>query len=274
MALVMQVVQGLDDLPVIGDLFDAVQGFAFWILGWFGITQQSVTNTNPAVAAALGRIGALESVNTVGLEGFNDHFDRPLLGTDWADITPYAPLEIVENSHVKSPTRKASRYALKTLVTDTWHVQAAVGLDHGSANMFASCAPGAADAGTGNGICLELQHEIFYVGPFITGLRDTFRLYSVSGGLLTGTLRKSAVIDGGNVKSGDVLALEYWEDANTFYVFLNNNELTALRWEDTGHAVDHGVGHREVILMTGTQDTVFAPGPAWDDLSAYDIKVT
>ena len=274
MALVMQVVQGLEDLPVIGDFIDAVQGFAFWILGWFGITQQSVTDTNPAVAAALGRIGALESTGTVGLEGFADHFNRPLLGADWADITPYAPLEIVSNSYVKSPTRKVSRYAAKTLITDTWHVQAAVGLDHGSATMFVSCAPGSADAGVGNGVSLELQHEIFYVGPFPTGSRDTFRLYSISGGLFTGTLRRQAVIDGGYVKSGDVIAIEYWEDENTFYVFLNNNELTGLQWIDSGNVVDHGVGNREVILMTGTQDNVFAPGSYWDDLSAYDIKVT
>ena len=274
MALVMQVVQGLDDLPVIGDFIDAVQGFAFWILGWFGITQQSVTDTNPAVAAANGRIAALESINTVGLEGFADHFNRPALGADWADITPYAPLEIVGGAYVKSTTRKASRYTAKTLVTDTWHVQAAVGLDHGNSTMFASCAPGAADSGTGNGVCLLLQHENFFVGPFPTGSRDTFRLYSMSGGLLNGTLRRQVVIDGGNVKSGDVIAIEYWEDVNTFYVFLNNNELTGLQWIDSGNVVDHGVGNREVILMTGSADNVFAPGSYWDDLSAYDIKVT
>jgi len=67
MGLVTQIVQGLDDIPVIGDLFEGIQAFAFWVLGWFGITRQSVTDTNPAVAAANGRIAALESINTVGL---------------------------------------------------------------------------------------------------------------------------------------------------------------------------------------------------------------
>lgn len=274
MQYVVQVVQGLEDVPVFGDIFEAINSFAFWVLGWFGVTQQSVTDTNPAVAASNGRIAALESAGTVGLEGFADHFNRPDLGTDWADVTPFDPLEIVDGKFVKSDTRRVSRYVAKTLVTDTWHVQAAVGLDHGKASMFASCAPSASDAGIGDGVCLQLQHERFMFGPIVTGHRDTLNLYSISGGLMSGTLRKSVVFDGGNVKSGDVLALEYWESDNTFYVFLNNNEITGLRWIDSGNTVDHGSGHREILLMTGTMDNVFAPGPSWDDMSAYDIKIT
>lgn len=271
MSLVSQVVQGLEDIPVFGDIFEAVNNFAFWVLGWFGITRQSVSDNNPAVAGVLGRITALESQGTPGLEGYADHFNRQVLGTDWANVSPFSPLEIVDGAYVKSWARRVSRFAAKTLVTDTWHVQASIaGLENGKASMFASCAPAAADGGFGGAISLELEHVTY---PFNQGGVDYLRLYSINGGLGSGTLRRTATFDTGNIRNGDVLAIEYWLSENTFYVFKNNEEITALRWKDTGNVVQHGVGHRDVVLMTGIVDNGGYPGNGWDNLSVYDIKV-
>lgn len=271
MQYVVQVVQNSPVGIIFNDIFDAINGFAFWVLSWFGITRQSVSDNNPAVAGALGRIAALESQGTPGLEGYADHFNRQVLGTDWANISGLAPLAIVDGAYVKSWSKKASRYAAKTLVTDTWHVQASIaGLENGKASMFASCAPATSDGGFGGAISLELEHVTY---PFNQGGVDYLRLYSINGGLGSGTLRRTATFDTGNIKNGDVLAIEYWSSNNTFYVFRNNEEITGLRWTDSGNVVQHGLGHRDVVLMTGIIDNGGYPGNGWDDLSVYDIKV-
>lgn len=268
MQYVVQVVTSAEDIPIFGTIIEAVNSFAFWVLGWFGITRQSVTDTNPAVAAALGRIAALESTGTAGLEGFADHFNREDIGPDWASITGYSPLEIINNQYLKSFHTRAGRYDAKTLLTDTWHVQFTVrGLDFGPGSFYASCPDSATtDAAFVNCIALQLEH--FFYG-------DVIRLGTITSGLGSGVLRKSIQLDAGVLKEGDVLAVEYWELYNTFYVFLNNNELAGLRWTDTGNAVDHGVGHRGIAVRTSENDTGTGfQGPGFDDMSAYDIKVT
>lgn len=264
---VVQTVQGLTDVPVFTDLLDMVNQFAFWFLGMFGITQQSVSDANPAVAAANGRIAALESINTVGLEGMADHFNRPAIGSDWTSITSFPDLTIKDSAYLKSDTVAAGRYTAKTLLTDNWHVQfTCVDIDFGSGLIYVSCPPSTTNAGFNNGVAVEFEH--FFYG-------DVFRLYTMSGGLTTGvTLRTQVQLDTGNFKVGDVLAVEYLVDDNKFYVFHNTNEITALQWEDTGNAVSHGSGHREIAVLQNKTNDINFRGPGFDDFSAYDIKVT
>lgn len=272
MALVMQIVQGLDDLPVIGDFFDAIQGFAFWVLGWFGITQQSVTGSNPAVAALQGQVAALQSINTVGLEGFSDHFDRAAIGTDWTTITPFPALNIQGSQYIKASYRNAGRYTANTLLTDNVHAQVTLQqLENGISDLYICCPTATTDAGFTSGAFLAVEQQFF---PFNQGGRTYVHIGYLTGGMTPGTVVATATFDYGNVKDGDVLAIEYYSASNTFFVFLNSNEITSLRWTDTSNHVTHGSGHREVALMQCALDNASFPGPGLDDLSAYDIKVT
>jgi len=264
---VVQIVQSIEETPVFGDIFKMIDSFAFWVLGWFGITKQSVTPQNPAVAGVIGRISALESQGTVGLEGFSDHFDRASIGTDWTNISPYSELTLKDGTHVKGYAVNAGRYTAKTLLTDNWHVQVALrDMDYGNSLMYASCPPATTDSGFTNGMYMKTTYNYggvyFEVGYLNSGL---------NGG---GTPMKSNHYDLGVVKEGDVIAAEYYTADNTFYYYLNGAEMTDLRWTDTGNKVSHGSGHREVVLLNCGTNSSPQSGPGFDDLSAYDIKVS
>lgn len=267
MALVMQIVQGLDVRPVIGDFFEGLQGFAFWVLGWFGITQQSVTDTNPAVAGVLGRVGALESSGTAGLEGFADHFNRPAIGADWVTITPYNALNIEDSQYLHSYNHCAGRFDANTLITDTWHVQFTLArLDFGQSRFFVSTNGTTAESSFTNGLCIDVSSQWY-------GMQVT--LYTMSAGLIPGTtLQTQRSWDYGVIKAGDVLAVEYIEADNVFYIYLNNVEVPELQFPDVSNLVSHGPGHREIAVLTNFNDSPSLSGPGFDDMSAYDIKIT
>lgn len=54
MSYVVQVVQSIEDIPIFGDIFEAINSFAFWVLGWFGITKQSGLGGFDVSAVAYG----------------------------------------------------------------------------------------------------------------------------------------------------------------------------------------------------------------------------
>lgn len=265
-ALVVQTVQGLDNVPVFGDIFEMVNSFAFWFLGLFGITQQSVTDSNPAVAGVLGRVAALESSGTPGLEGFADHFNRPAIGPDWVTITPYNDLNIESSQWLKSYNHCAGRYDAELLLTENWHVQFSLAhLDYGQSRFCVSTNGTTAESSFTNGLLFDVAFQ--WYGTTIT-------VYSMTGGLFSGTQQAQRAWDAGVVKVGDVLAVEYIEADNTFYTYLNNVEVPELRFLDSSNLVDHGVGNRGIAVLTNLADNSQFSGPGFDDMSAYDIKVT
>lgn len=263
---VVQIVQSLPGAPVFVDIFEMVNSFAFWFLGLFGITQQSVTDSNPAVSAALGRIAALESSGTAGLEGFADHFNRPAIGSDWVTITPYNALNIEESQRLKSYNHCAGRYDAELLLTDNWHVQFTLAhMDYGQSRFCVSTNGTTAEASFTNGLLIDVSYQWYGV---------TVTIYTMTGGLFSGTQQAQRAWDAGVVKDGDVLAVEYIEADNTFYIYLNSSEVPELRYLDSSNLVSHGVGHRGVAVLTNVSDNASFSGPGFDDLSAYDIKVT
>lgn len=260
--LILQVIQKLPQTPTYNptDLLGAIW---FWVGGWFGLTEQSNSNTNPAVVAQQGQIDAIIAQVSAGTEtGDIDQFNDSAL-PKWSVVGSVSKIIASTGTDphiITSAIVRAGRFSAEVPTTDHFFTQAILRDVYTSASGNVSRIWFAANAAVSNFVCTDIDRQL-------TGTNIT--LSTITSGSVTsfGTIRDQYWLDTGKLKESD--AITCVRNGTWFGIYWNNQLLN--EWTDTGGIIGSGVGNREHGLLTTLANSNSLQGCGFDNYSFGDV---